>query len=270
MAYIYLSWIDIIAILLFALSIEHFFIYIKNEQHTSFSFSSLSTAIGIILMMVTTTYYIYFIVLTFALAQKQFMQYKGKHFFNPSNFALILGLLLFYKESHLVLGQLSDENWLMVIVVFMALWVLYRAKRLLIPFIFIVSYIAIQMLLLINYDPVMNMDHLYEHFYSVSFIVFIFFMLTDPRTTPNSYIIQVIFALSLAFASTLLDYYNGFRVQHLFMILFLFTPIAVFFDLREDIKENKVLRIYFLALLVLVLGAIIYIEMQPPYYLAMD
>jgi len=269
MGFVYLSWYQILGLFLFTLFVELLFFKIKKEKYY-FNFSSFSTAIGLALMMVMTDYMLYFVVLFLALAQKHWLTYRGQHFFNPSNFALIAGMLLFYKKSHIVVGQLSQEIYLAYVVVVMALIILYRIKRLLIPTVFIGGYLFFQYSMLVVYDPMFLSEDLFRRFSSVSFIVFIFFMLTDPKTTPERYELQVIFSLFLAVLSTLLDYYYGYRVQHLFMVLFILSPLFVFFNMLPQEKENRSFILYFVILLVLVLSAIIYLELQPPYYFAMD
>ena len=146
-AYIYLSWGAIIGLLFFTFFIEHLFYYIRNQSIDFISFSSLTTAIGVILMMVTTHYIIYFIVIFLALFQKQFLRYNQQHFFNPSNFALIVGLLLFYHDAHLVLGQLGDNIWLIWVVTGISVIMLYRIDRWIIPIVFIMSYLLFQYLI---------------------------------------------------------------------------------------------------------------------------
>jgi Na+-translocating ferredoxin:NAD+ oxidoreductase RnfD subunit len=260
--YLYLSWEKIIVLLLFSLCLEHLFLYIKHTQVTYFSFSSLSTTMGVVLMMVTSHYFLYMLVIFLALLQKQFLHYKGQHFFNPSNFALIMGLVLFYDDMHLVMGQLSDSRWLMLLVVILAIGILYRVKRWLIPLAFVGFYLLFQYLIIVQSDPVLLMEDVLHRFYSVSFMVFVFFMLTDPKTTPHSTLYQLFFALLLASISSILDYYYGFRIQHLFLVLFFLTPLFIVFRYLHIFKS--------IVLLFLVLSAIIYIEIQPPYYYAMD
>lgn len=172
---IYLSWGYIIIILLWALFLEHAMLFIKENKLSFFSFSSLSTAIGVMLMLATPHSYIYIIVLSLGLFQKHFLTIEAKHFFNPSNFALLAALLLFYDDSHIVLGQLGDSLGLKIFVVILALSILIRVSRWVIPITFILAYIVMQYLFIVQYDPVLIIDDIYHRFYSVSFIVFILF-----------------------------------------------------------------------------------------------
>jgi len=269
-AHIYLTWKEIIGILLFTFLIEHLFYYLRNKTLNFISFSSLSTAIGVMLMMVTTHYTIYFVVLFFALLQKQFLHYHKQHFFNPSNFALIIGLLFFYNDAHLVLGQLGHEVWFIWAVSFVAVAILYRVDRWAVPVSFVLSYLIFQYFIIVNSDPVLIMENIYHRFYSVSFMVFILFMLTDPKTTPTKRGYQVLFATAISCFTTLLDYYYGFRVQHLFMVLFFCSPWVVLLEQYSKSLDKKALIVVSFTVILLALSAIIYLQMQPPYYFEMD
>ena len=269
-AHLYLSWVSILVVILFTVTIEHLMIYIKTDRISFFSFSSLSTAVGVMLMMVTPHLWIILLVIAFGLFQKHFLQYRGEHFFNPSNFALMAGLLLFYNDAHIVLGQLGDNIGVEIFIISLGIIILYRAQRWLIPITFVVSYLLLQYIFIVKNDPVQLMEMIYYRFYSVSFIVFILFMLTDPKTTPQKYWHQLIFALMIALGATLFDYYKGFRVQHLFMMLFVSSILVPLLNNWHKKKQIKILVYISWTLVLLALGAIIYIEIQPPYYFEMD
>jgi len=268
--YLYLDWQILIAIILYTLFIEHLFMYIKYRQINYFSFSSLTTALGVMLMMLSSNIWIYIFAITLGLGQKYFVTLKGSHFFNPSNFALLMAMFFFYNDAHIVLGQLGDELYLRTIVIVLGVIILIRVKRFVIPISFIVIYIAIQYFFIVSYDDTVVLDDIYLRFYSVSAIVFILFMLTDPHTTPTPIGQQVVFAFFIALISTGFDRYYGFRVQHLFMALFIVSPLVTIFELqtKQSLKSKDTAK--FIVLIFLVLGVIISIESTPPYYFEMD
>ena len=241
-AHVYLSWITILFILFFTLSVEYLMIYLKEKQFIFFSFSSLSTAIGVMLMLVTPHTWIIMLIIVLGLVQKHFLQWDRYHFFNPSNFALMMGLLFFYSDAHIVLGQLGDEPWLVGLVIILGISILFRVDRWIIPLVFSISYLLLQYLFIVSSDPVLIMEEIIYRFYSVSFIVFILFMLTDPKTTPQKYWQQIFFSIFIALEATWLDHYYGFRVQHLFMSLFIlsiFVPILTVE--KEEIQNDNFL-----------------------------
>ena len=233
-----------------------------------FPYSSLATSIGVMLMMVSTHFYIYLIVIALAVLQKHYLKINKQHFFNPSNFALIIGLFLFYDDAHIVLGQLGDETWLGLLLGVLGMAILIRVNRWIIPISFIFFYLVFQYLFVVSLDPVLIMEEVYYRFYSVSFILFILFMLTDPKTTPSKNYEQIGFAFLVAFFSVGLDYIYGFRIQHLFLSLFffsLFTPMVEHWNNR-----SKALVLSTFLLFVLATMVIINIESQAPYYFTMD
>jgi len=211
-AYVYLSWIEIAGILIFTFVIEHLFLHLRHKEITHISYSALSTSLGVILMMFATHYWIYLLVITVALAQKHFLKWQGRHLFNPSNFALIFALTFFFQDANIVIGQLGDELWLQVVLFILATAILIRVKRWLIPISFTLFYLCLQYMIVLPSDPTLLMEDIYERFYTVSFVLFVAFMLTDPRTTPHSHWAQVAFSFVLALSVSLMDAMYDFRV----------------------------------------------------------
>jgi len=267
-AFIYLDPVKIALLLLFGMGLEHLLIYLRYGRIRHFSFSALSTTLGVVLMMVSVEYWIYLFAVGAGLLQKHFLRYRDRHIFNPSNFAIVATMLLFYRQAHTVLGQLGDSYVLMSVVLLLGAAVLIRAGRGLIPPAFVAVYLTLQYLLIVQTDPVLFMEDVVLRFYSVSFIVFILFMLTDPQTTPGGLLGELLFAAAVAGLSTLLDYAVGFRVQHLFLALFAVSAARPLFDgsAGEDTKSHIVKWVVFFLSIV----TIMIIELRPPYYFAMD
>lgn len=266
-AYLYLSLDKVIMILVFALAIDYIYLSFDHDRKRYIPISACTTGIGVVLMMVASHIWIYPFAIAVGLLQKYLLRIQKKHVFNPSNFALVFSLLFFYEDAHIVLGQLGDERWLVVLVVLLGAVILYHVKRMVIPIVFAIIYFVLQYFLIIHYDPVALVDDLLLRFYSVSFMVFILFMLTDPRTTPERWWMQVLFAFLVAFLATTMDHYYGFRIQHLFLSLFVLSVLWRIEGFHEW-SRSDILR--YLSLILLVLSAIIYIEMQPPYYFEME
>ena len=267
MGYVALSWEQIVTIVLCAVSLEHLFLYFNSKRSFYFSYASLSTAIGVIVLLYSSSLWIYFIVLGLGLAQKHFLTFKGEHLFNPSNFALMMALLLFYEKAHVITGQFGDEKLFSMVVFILALSILVRVNRWLISFAFIVFYLLFEYLLVVAYDPVVTFEMITYRFYSVTFMLFIYFMLTDPRVTPSSYKEQLLFALLIAMMISLLDRYFGYRVQHLFMAIFFFSIFVHYRTVKTlSLREIK----HLMTILLFIIMVLFYVELQLPYYFEMN
>ena len=267
-AYLYYGWGEILTTLFVTLlatyALERYYRHIDGYY---IPYSALTTALGVLLMSFSTHLWMTITVIIIALFQKYILRINDRHLFNPSNFALIFGLLCFYADFHIVLGQLGDSHILAGVVLLLGALILYRIDRWIIPLAFTFAYLLLQYAIIVQSDPVIEMESIWLRFYSVSFILFILFMLTDPKTTPKSSLSQMLFAILIALGATWLDYQNGFRVQHLFMALFVVSAAVPLLQYKNIEKKQR----YLLWLvLVLAMGAIILIEQRPPYYFAMD
>lgn len=264
---VHLSWVNILAIIAFTLLIEHLFLYLRGHRPLYLSYASLTTAVGVIVLIYANALWIYFVIITLGLAQKHFLLIKGRHLFNPSNFALIVGLFFFYDDAHMIAGQFGDEFLFSMIVLVLALSILVRVGRFLIPFLFLFFYLLLQYVLIVHFDPVQTFQEIYHRFFSVTFMLFIYFMLTDPRVTPEAYTEQVVFIFLVVLVATLMDRYYGYRVQHLFMSLF-------FFSFWVHYRRFKKLSFQELKLLGTILCAMVLmlwvIQSQAPYYFEMN
>ena len=266
-AYVPLSFWDIGLILLFTFMVEHLFLYLNSSRHFYLSYSAFSTAIGVMLLVYSTSLWVYGVVIALGLAQKHFLNFHNRHFFNPSNFALIMALLFFYNDAHLIGGQLGDEPLFAMVVLVLAMSILVRIQRWLIPLLFVFFYLLLQYLLIVAYDPVLTVEMLTHRFYSVSFMLFIYFMLTDPAVTPADWRGQIVFVFLTVLVATLLDRFYGYRVQHLFMSVFILSFLFTLFSLKEYALTHLKLLV---TILLIVVGMLVTIECQLPYYFEMN
>jgi len=268
MAHVYLGWGEVLLLVVSAAVIEHGLLWIKHRTISYFSFSALSTSLGVALMLAAPAVWIYLLVLLLALIQKHFLTIQNRHFFNPSNFALIIAMVFFYRRAHIVTGQMGEAWWIELLVVVLAALILVRADRWRIPIVFVLSYLLFQSVWVVGYDPMLLFEDVWERFYSVSFLIFIAFMLTDPRVTPSGGWQQAVFGVMVALLATGMDRWFGFRVQHLFVVLF---GISLWVPLIESGRSaSQQMWKVTVILFILAIGAIIVIENQPPYYYEMS
>jgi predicted membrane channel-forming protein YqfA (hemolysin III family) len=79
---------------------------------------------------------------------------------------------------------------------------------------------------------------------------------------------QVVFGSAVAMIGVWMDRVHGFRVQHLFMALFLLSPWVPLFYAEVSLRKKTLM--VSTVLFLLAVGAIMYIENQPPYYFEMN
>jgi len=259
------TWVMILLLAIYASLLELGFSYYINKK-VFIPYSAIITSFGIVLMIGWTKWYIPFILLTLALSQKWLLKIDKGHLFNPSNFAVVLALALFYPKALPIVGQLGREGYItIVIIIALAIAILIRVNRIIIPVAFVLSYIALEYLVIGSTDPHWKIEDFITTFYSTSFIVYIFFMLTDPRVTPDSSYLQIVFGFSVALLVAFLDYIDGIHLRNLFVAVFFISP--AFIPLYRQMSGKDLQK--YLIVLILCVIIVIYILGQSSRYFSM-
>jgi enediyne biosynthesis protein E5 len=161
-----------------------------------------------------------------AIASKFVVRVDGKHVFNPAGFAIV-ALLLTSGDVWISPGQWGSSVWLGSLIAFLAILVLQASQRADIALFFLGSHAA---LLIARAawlgDPLAIPLHQMQ---SGSLLIFAFFMISDPRTTPDSRLGRFMFALAVA----LLGYYLAFFMQMrpaLYVALIALSPAVLLLD----------------------------------------
>lgn len=129
------------------------------------------------------------------IASKFLVRWRGKQVFNPSNVAIV-AMLLAGAPVWISPGQWGQESWVAGLLIVFAALVLGRSGRFDIALAFLASHTV--MLLgraLYLGDPLTIPAHQLQ---TVSVLVFSAFMITDPRATPDSRAMRIMFAAGTA------------------------------------------------------------------------
>ncbi|MGA8611376.1 MAG: RnfABCDGE type electron transport complex subunit D [Xanthobacteraceae bacterium] len=158
-----------------------------------------------------------------AIASKFALRIDGRHIFNPAGFAIVV-LLLTSTGVWISPGQWGASIWLATLFVFFAILVLQAAQRSDIALFFLGSH---AMLLFARAywlgDPLGIPLHQLQ---SGSLLIFAFFMISDPRTTPDSRAARFCFALAVAVIAHYLAFFMQMRPA-LYVALIALSPITV-------------------------------------------
>ena len=173
-----------------------------------------------------------------AITSKYVIRYKGRHLWNPSN--LGISSLLFLAPAYVASLSIQFGNNIAPIA---AIWVLgsfiiYRLRRFHITATYVASFIAFAFLRsLIVHDPFLSEI---SPLTGPVFQLYIFFMITDPKTTVHSKRGQMLVAFLIAFAE------NFFRLAGIvhapYYALCLVGPTAMFIDITMTSRQKTALQ----------------------------
>lgn len=188
--------------------------------------SPLITGMSLSLLLRADALWVYALAGGLAIGSKFVLRVNGKHLFNPAAFA-IAALLLGTDHVWVSPGQWGSTLWLALLLGVLAMMVLIPAARSDIALFFLGSYGALLFgRALWLGDPLAIPLHQVQ---SGSLLLFAFFMISDPRTTPDARIARFLFAAAVAGLAHYLAFAEQVRPA-LFLALAALAPLVPVLD----------------------------------------
>jgi Na+-transporting NADH:ubiquinone oxidoreductase subunit NqrB len=188
--------------------------------------SPVITALSLGLLLRADSSWLWIAASALAMASKFMFRVRGKHVFNPANFAIV-ALLLTSDAVWVSPGQWGDAVWLAMLLASLGWLVLSRAARLDIAAVFLATYGALLLArCLILGDPLAIPIHQMQ---SGALLLFAFFMLTDPRATPDHRWGRALFAVSVGLLAYHLQFDDQIR-PGMFLALAALSPLVPLID----------------------------------------
>ena len=161
-----------------------------------------------------------------AIGSKFLIRVNGKHIFNPANFAIVL-LSLASASAWISPGQWGAAGWFAVTLAALGLIVTGKAKRWDVSLMYLGSFAIILVARALWFGEPMAIP--LHQLQSGALLIFAFFMISDPMTTPNARPARLIHAALTAGVGAFIvfDYY---RADGVILALILTAPLVPVFD----------------------------------------
>jgi len=202
------------------------FTSVTSKDYTSLLSAAISS-LSLCLMLKTGEMATAALAAFLSIAGKFVLRSNGKHFFNPTNFGICLTMLL-TRQAWISPGQWGNNAFLLLLIGSLGLLVLIRVKRIDTAIAFLFSYIGLLSIRHILYQG-WPADFLFHQLQNGTLLLFAFFMITDPVSTPSHPQARIGWALATgALAFVLQSYYfvNGAPVWALFFL----SPFTLLLD----------------------------------------
>jgi Na+-translocating ferredoxin:NAD+ oxidoreductase RnfD subunit len=195
--------------------------------------SAYITGISVGILIRSPLYWPFALCSLLAITSKYVLRYRGRHLFNPSNFGICAMLFLApYAVAHLSI-QWGNNLWPMLVIWILGSLIIMRLKRLHICATYVAGFLFFAFLrtwftgdsFLAEVAPITG--PMYQ--------LFVFFMITDPKTTVASKRGQAVVAFTVAFVEFLMRL--GEIVHAPFYALFIVGPIALLIEMW--IKDRR-------------------------------
>ncbi len=172
--------------------------------------SSMISSFGLSLLLKTNHWYIAALAAVISIASKYIIRINGKHIFNPSALGIV-AILYFTGQAWISPGQWGSNIVILFGVLCLGFIVTTRVQKLDVSLAFLGTFGALLFARQILYLG-WPMDFFVQSISTGSLLLFSFFMITDPKTTPDHPIARILWSMAIAavaFYLTTFKFMNG-------------------------------------------------------------
>ncbi|HLK57190.1 MAG TPA: RnfABCDGE type electron transport complex subunit D [Chthonomonadaceae bacterium] len=210
-------------------------LFYKKIPHLASAYIS-GISVGILIR--SPFWWPYILCSAIAITSKYLIRVRGRHIWNPSNLAIAVMLVIAYDSVAPLNIQWGNSHWAMLAIWVLGSIIIYRLKRFHICATYVISFIAYALLrsLIIPHGAGETFSTLFLRevapITGPMYQLFIFFMITDPKTTVTTKKGQILVAFLIATMENILRLTGTFTDFHFFAIhapyyaLFIVGPVA--------------------------------------------
>jgi Na+-transporting NADH:ubiquinone oxidoreductase subunit NqrB len=189
--------------------------------------SALISGLSLCLLVRTNSAALAVLAAVVTIASKFVIRVRGKHLFNPTNFGIVALMLATGGAVWVSPGQWGSAAFFAFLVACLGGLVVNRAARSDVTYAFLAFYLAVLFgRALWLGQPLAIPLHQVE---SGAFLIFTFFMISDPRTTPDSRAGRIVFALLVALGAGFVHFVL-YRPNGLLLSLAFLSPLVPLLD----------------------------------------
>jgi enediyne biosynthesis protein E5 len=196
--------------------------------------SAYISGISVGILLRSPAFWPYALASVLSIMSKYVLRVKGRHLWNPSNFGICVLLFLAPETVASLSVQWGNFKWPLIVIWVLGSFIIYRAKRFHISATYVASFFAFAFLRSwIAGDPVQaEIAPITGPMYQL----FVFFMITDPKTTVRSKKWQCIVVFFVAFVEMLLRLNQVVHAP--LYALFLVGPTAMLIEIFLESRKS--------------------------------
>ncbi len=279
--WVFFFWLDISLLEIFTvfftvISLDYLLVngyYIS--RNSKFPYSWVNAAFGICFFLRSEDLIIYIFAWALAIFWKHFIRIWGRHFFNPSNMAVFLSLCLFPQFTWVntlqwwnYTGAAWWEYFTMIFsVIALGIFISTRVRKILhyeyfftylLPFFLIHS---VLFFMIPYYESLTS----YFVFFNISFFIFVFFMISDPKTIPTRNFSRLLYSSILVLHFYVLQFFINESYAILWSLFFstMLLPVIWSLEQKESIKFVSIFLMFYNILLFIVMLLCLSLYWQP-------
>lgn len=173
--------------------------FLTPGEFDRWGFSVLISAMSLCLLLKTNSWYISLLASFLTVSSKYIFRFNHKHIFNPSAFGIVATILI-TNNAWLSPGQWGSNTVIFWGVITLGTIVVTRVQKLDISLAFLLTFTGLlcwRQVYVLGWPA----DHFIHSVSTGSLLLFTFFMISDPRTSPNHPVARILWAVIIAVVS---------------------------------------------------------------------
>jgi Na+-translocating ferredoxin:NAD+ oxidoreductase RnfD subunit len=197
--------------------------------------SAYITGISVGILLRSPAFWPYVVAAAVAIMSKYVIRYKGRHLFNPSNFGISTVLFLLPATVAMLSIQWGNNVWSLITIWVLGSIIVWRVRRFNITLTYVLSFLVLAVIRAhIIHEPVLSEI---SPLTGPEYQLFIFFMITDPKTTVKSKKGQCLVAFLIALLEMVFRLDQSVYAE--LYALFWVGPIALLVEMWLDARRAK-------------------------------
>jgi Na+-translocating ferredoxin:NAD+ oxidoreductase RnfD subunit len=200
---------------------------LKPTEFDRWGFSVLISAMSLCLLLKTNDWQISLLATFLTVASKYVFKWKSKHIFNPSAFGIVATIFL-TDNAWLSPGQWGSNAVIFFGVITLGTIVVTRVQKLDVSLAFLVTFVGLlywRQVYVLGWP----MDHFMHSVSTGSLLLFTFFMISDPRTSPNHPVARILWAVLIAVVAFYLAAFK-WKYNTIIWVLVMAAPLVPVLD----------------------------------------
>lgn len=201
--------------------------FMKPHEFDCWGFSVLISAMSLCLLLKTNSWQVSLLAAFFTVVSKYIFRWNQKHIFNPSAFGIV-ACLFFTNDAWLSPGQWGSDTVIFFTVITLGTIVVTRVQKLDVSLAFLLTFAGLlywRQVYVLGWP----LDHFMHSVSTGSLLLFTFFMISDPRTSPNHPLARILWAVLIAIVAFYLTAFK-WKYNTLIWVLVAAGPLVPLLD----------------------------------------
>ena len=170
-----------------------------------------------------------------SISSKYALRVRGRHLWNPSNLGISILLFLIPESISPLSLEWGNDRWVPMIILGFGFLILFTLGRLHVTLTYVVAFSALSIVRsILTERPLESEMGLLT---APSYLLFMFFMITDPKTTPRTWPRQIAVTVLVAVVETILRLFENVHAPY--YALFIVFPITNLLEIWWDARCAK-------------------------------